>query len=1450
MATSEPTATAPPKPRSKRPASPRGKALRRTLLAVTVLLLLVAAGIGFIGYGVRTEAGNAWLLSRVPGLTASGVRGTFSGGPFEVARLEYEADGLKVAIDGLSWRDLRWRWRPQDGSLLGLVLVEPQARRVEVHTGPPTPNAPPLKAPTDLRLPVEVEIQGLKVGVLQIDAQAPLSDLQASLHLGDDNGKVHRLSGLRLTLDGTGQAQAAATVKADAPIEIQAAVNASSVADAANPWQASATVKGPLARLDTQATLRSGTAREGEPGAGAVDVTATVAPFAPWPLAALAANTKDLDLAALAPGLPVTRLTGNASIASSGFDQPVQADIEVRNALPGRWDQQRLPVQSVVLGARGVPSDRSTLEFNRFEVQLGGAALKNGTLPNAGRVQGSGRWQQDTLTLDTVLTALRPAQLDSRAAAMTLGGPLSLVLRGLPSPSGESATPPPDTLHAEAKAQLDGRLEGSGTPAVRVQLSAEADRKKGGLTFDVKQLQASAGAARAQLTAQGAVNEAGAWQLKSRGQLASFDTVPWFPGPDGSAWRRGPHRVNAAWNADLSGPPPPAKAADPMALLLALRGQATLDLKESQLAGVPLQGKLALRGAGGGNAQSTLSGEVQAAGNRLVFDGAAGRVAASDRWRADLQAPALAALAPIAGLSPALQAWVPRAGSASLQATVDGRWPALRSQGTLRTNDVLAGDLKLGRVEAIWQGANDANAPLSLRVEAADLASGEQRIDTLLAKLEGSLRSHRLEVDAASPVRPPSWVATAPARATPTAAAAAGAASVPAASTSAAAARPLAPSATPPTAATPLAGTALRLRAEGNWLAQESAWQGRIGELLVRDRSGNGAPLVSAANLQGRVRLDADGALSEASAQPGRIELLGAALRWTEARWQAGVPAGQNQAARTPRIDLNASLEPLRIAPWLLRFQPDMRWGGDLALAGKFTVRSAGAFQADVVLERAGGDLNLTDDAGVQALGLTDLRLALSAEGGTWHITQAVAGANLGVLAGSQTLRLSPQANWPLPDTPLEGVLEWRVDNLGIWTPFVPPAWRLGGQLRTSATFGGRFGAPQYTGEMVGTGLSVRNLLEGVDVKEGDLALSLRGTEARIERFRFKGGDGKLELTGGASLGAAPAAQVRVEASRFQLLGRLDRRIVASGSADLALQANSLKLDGRFTVDEGLIDFTRGDAPSLDGDVTVVRRKGEPPIHPDQLAKQRAAAPASGPPKNINVSLQVDLGEKLALRGRGIDTQLRGQVAITTPDGKLAINGSVRTEAGTYAAYGQKLEIERGIITFTGGVENPRLDIVAIRPNLDIPVGVQVGGNALNPRVRLFSEPDMADMDKLSWLLLGRAPDGLARTDTALLQRAAMALLSGEGPGATDGILKSIGIDELSVSQNEDGEVKETVVTVGKQISRRLYLGYEHGVNATAGSWQLIYRIAQRLTVRAQTGAETALDVIWTWRWN
>jgi translocation and assembly module TamB len=246
-------------------------------------------------------------------------------------------------------------------------------------------------------------------------------------------------------------------------------------------------------------------------------------------------------------------------------------------------------------------------------------------------------------------------------------------------------------------------------------------------------------------------------------------------------------------------------------------------------------------------------------------------------------------------------------------------------------------------------------------------------------------------------------------------------------------------------------------------------------------------------------------------------------------------------------------------------------------------------------------------------------------------------------------------------------------------------------------------------------------------------------------------------------------------------------------------------------------------------------------------AKADAQARASeAGPLLANVNVQVDLGEDFRLQGMGIDTRLAGVLTLTAK-GPLtempSLVGRVRTEGGTFRAYGQQLIIQRGFINFSGQISNPTLDIVALRPNYtsDQRVGVQVMGTALLPRVRLYSEPALPDNQTLAWLLLGRpAPNSGA--EAAMLQSAALALLGGrEGRG----LAANFGLDELSFSGGGDGELSSASVTLGKRLSDRLYAAYEHSLAGTGGTLMIFLELSRRWTLRGQAGENSAVDLIY-----
>ncbi|MCV4754651.1 translocation/assembly module TamB domain-containing protein, partial [Escherichia coli] len=59
----------------------------------------------------------------------------------------------------------------------------------------------------------------------------------------------------------------------------------------------------------------------------------------------------------------------------------------------------------------------------------------------------------------------------------------------------------------------------------------------------------------------------------------------------------------------------------------------------------------------------------------------------------------------------------------------------------------------------------------------------------------------------------------------------------------------------------------------------------------------------------------------------------------------------------------------------------------------------------------------------------------------------------------------------------------------------------------------------------------------------------------------------------------------------------------------------------------------------------------------------------------LDLDLVLNLGQRFQLRGRGIDSRLTGELRLTSPQGRLAAHGEIRTVEGKYEAYGQELEI-------------------------------------------------------------------------------------------------------------------------------------------------------------------------------
>ena len=592
---------------------------------------------------------------------------------------------------------------------------------------------------------------------------------------------------------------------------------------------------------------------------------------------------------------------------------------------------------------------------------------------------------------------------------------------------------------------------------------------------------------------------------------------------------------------------------------------------------------------------------------------------------------------------------------------------------------------------------------------------------------------------------------------------------------------------------------------------------------------------------------------------PGTATLTWQPVRWSQQR--VGTVARTNWHTQGRLTDL-----PLAWLDLLGQAQmANLGLRGDLMFGGQWDASSDETLRLRATLERTGGDLLLqTDGAAAITLqaGVREARLVLTTEGERVEASLRWDSERAGQIQANFDTRLQQlDGSWTWPaDAALAGTLKVQLPPVGAWSLLAPPGWRLRGTLDANAVLSGVRSAPQWRGNLAAQDLAMRSVVDGIDFSQGTLRASLEGQQLTIDQFTLQGAGGVsgglLSATGSVQwlppIGPQTTAVARVRmdieatAQALRLSARADRRLVVSGTLSAKLNEAKLAIRGTLKADSALFILPEDTAPRL-GDDVLVRVPGNGQVSPTRAV---SAAPAKDAQIAPDVAITLDLGPDFLVQGRGLSTRLAGSLALRSAGNNPvpSLTGSLRTVRGTYKAYGQQLDIERGVLRFFGPIDNPALEILAIRPNLQQRVGVEISGTALSPVVRLYADPDLPDAEKLAWLVVGRSGAN-GGAESALLQQAALALLGGSGGGVTGSLANAIGLDELSFNGGLSGTSGATV-TLGKRVSRDFYMAYERSLAGTLGTLYIFYDLSRRLTLRAQTGEKSAIDLIFTIRYD
>lgn len=607
----------------------------------------------------------------------------------------------------------------------------------------------------------------------------------------------------------------------------------------------------------------------------------------------------------------------------------------------------------------------------------------------------------------------------------------------------------------------------------------------------------------------------------------------------------------------------------------------------------------------------------------------------------------------------------------------------------------------------------------------------------------------------------------------------------------------------------------------------------------------------------------AGGALEAGAGQalltaPARAAAAGspsqATLAWQPVRWRAGELLTAGTLTGLPLAWLELVAGPQLAGAGL---------AGDLVFDGQWDAALGSTLRLKASLARSRGDITVQAEtaqgsATRVAAGVKEARLTLESNGDALTLGLRWDSERAGNADGQLTTRLArSSAGWAWPaDAPLNGRLRAQLPRIGVWSVLAPPGWRLRGSLAANVALSGNRAAPQLAGTLQADDLALRSVVDGIEFGKGTLRATLDGTRMRISEFTLQGAGGQgtgglLRAQGEAGwINGKPEVRLDAKLERLRASLRTDRALTVSGDLRASLVGKAATLTGKLLIDQARILLPDESTPQL-GDDVVVRSSSGAAAGKKAPAEAHApaAAPASQDGRSLSLAVQIDLGQDFRIRGKGLDTRVQGVLALSGESlGNARLNGTVRTVDGQYRAYGQRLDVEQGQLRFTGAIDNPTLDILAIRPNLTQRVGVQITGTALLPRVRLYAQPELSDAEKLSWLVVGRA-SASGGAEAALLQQAAIALLGSKTGGMSGGLAASLGLDELSfrgASSNTDGSAVEGAVTLGKRFSRNFYAAYERSLSGALGTLYLFYDLSQRFTIRAEAGQQSAVDLIYT----
>lgn len=416
----------------------------------------------------------------------------------------------------------------------------------------------------------------------------------------------------------------------------------------------------------------------------------------------------------------------------------------------------------------------------------------------------------------------------------------------------------------------------------------------------------------------------------------------------------------------------------------------------------------------------------------------------------------------------------------------------------------------------------------------------------------------------------------------------------------------------------------------------------------------------------------------------------------------------------------------------------------------------------------------------------------------------------------------------------LSGQIALALNSLSFVELFTPELGSVKGKVGGNLTFAGTVAAPQIGGNVSVSEFATEVPAAGLKLHDGNVRVDL----LEGQRFTIAGslasGDGKLDVRGSGGMAADAPLSIAIEGKNFLAADVPAAKVLIGPKLTIERSAEKMVVGGDIEVPYANVDLTKlpgGGAAKTSPDVVVTDA---------EHAEAGKALP-------LTADITLKLGDDVRLKGFGLDGKLDGQLVIVERPGKQTTGrGEIRV-GGTYKAYGQDLKVRTGRLLFAGtAIDNPGLDIQAVRELKDVTAGLRVQGTAQVPVLTVFSEPSMEQSEALSYLVTGRPLSALKSGDGDMVGAAAQALGSATGDLLAKSVGARLGVD-AAVSDN--AALGGSAFTVGKYLSPKLYLSYGVGIFTPGEVITLRYKLSKRWELEAQN-ATTENRAGLNYRWE